>query len=109
LQIILSNRYFFRNAAAQATLSIVRHGFEQTGNLIMALISRRVQPDRSRIELTDEAAIRHWAKTLGATKEEITIAVKKVGGNMETVRKELSRCALDKNSNSASASKRNGG
>jgi len=74
----------------------------------MAVISRRVQPNRSRIELTDAAAIRHWTKTLGATKEEITIAVKKVGGNMETVRKELSRCALDKN-NAAPAKAENGG
>ena len=60
----------------------------------------KIQPmlsDRSKIELTDDAVARHWVKTLGASREEIAAAMEKVGANPETVRKELTRVAIDKN------------
>lgn len=55
----------------------------------MALNIQPVHPDRSKIELDDETVIRHWKKLLGASKEEISAAIEKVGNNPETVRKEL--------------------
>ncbi len=50
-----------------------------------------VKGDRSRVDLTNDALIRHWTKTLGVSRVEIMTAVEKVGDNPETVRKELSR------------------
>jgi hypothetical protein len=47
------------------------------------------KPDRSKIDLSDERAARAWAKKLGKTKEEITLAIKKVGNSAAAVRKEL--------------------
>jgi hypothetical protein len=53
----------------------------------------QVQKDRSKIELDDPKALRHWSKAFGATHEEIASAVAKVGACPDTVRKELARCA----------------
>lgn len=50
-----------------------------------------VQPDRSKIVLDDETVVRHWTKVFGASKEEIGVAMEKVGNNPDTVRKELAR------------------
>lgn len=49
----------------------------------------QVKPDRARIDLSDEEVVRHWAKKLGKTKEEIVAAVEKVGNNAETIKREL--------------------
>jgi len=48
----------------------------------------------NKIDLSDDAIARHWAKKLGKTKEEIAEAIEKVGDNCETVCKELG--CLDK-------------
>ena len=50
-----------------------------------------IHPDRGKIDLDDDAAVRHWMKTLGASRAMIALAVEKVGANPETVRKELAR------------------
>lgn len=50
---------------------------------------RPIRPERGRIDLTDETVARGWVKNLGKSKEEIAAAVKKVGDNAETVRREL--------------------
>jgi Protein of unknown function (DUF3606) len=55
----------------------------------MSLISRPQKPDRNKIDLSNDEVVRHWAKKLGKSKEEIAAAIKKVGDNCATVRKEL--------------------
>ena len=55
----------------------------------MALIIHPPKPDRNKIDLSDDAVARHWAKKLGKSKEEIAVAIEKVGDNCESVRKEL--------------------
>jgi hypothetical protein len=50
---------------------------------------RKPRPDRSRIDLTDDAIARQWTKKLGRPREDIEAAIAKVGDNCETVRKEL--------------------
>ena len=54
-----------------------------------------IQPDRSKIDLDDAAAVRHWVKTLGASREAIAAAIEKVGANPATVCKELARETID--------------
>jgi hypothetical protein len=63
----------------------------------MTLKIQPVHPDRSKIDLTDDAIAHHWVKTLGASREEIAAAIEKVGPVFETVKKELIRVAIDKN------------
>jgi predicted RNA-binding protein YlqC (UPF0109 family) len=55
----------------------------------MSLTIRPGKPDRSRIDLTDEVALRHWMKTLNASKEDLAAAIAKVGNTVRAVRKEL--------------------
>ena len=55
----------------------------------MPLPIRTLKPDRSRIDLSDDALARQWSKNLGRSREEIAAAIAKVGDNCETVRKEL--------------------
>jgi hypothetical protein len=50
---------------------------------------RKSRPDRSRIDLTDDALARQWVKKLGHPREDIEAAIAKVGDNCETVKKEL--------------------
>jgi hypothetical protein len=53
------------------------------------MITRRITPDRNRIDLDDPAELRHWRKALDASKEEIVRAIEKVGNSAAAVRKEL--------------------
>lgn len=55
----------------------------------MALVTHPPKPDRNRIDPLDDVVAGHWAKKLGKSKEEIAAAIKKVGDNCATVRKEL--------------------
>ncbi len=48
-----------------------------------------IKPDRARIDPSDDTVVRHWAKKLGKTKEEIITAIEKVGNNAETIKREL--------------------
>lgn len=61
----------------------------------MAIKIQPAQPDRSKIELADDSAARHWVKILGAPRDAIAAAIEKVGANPETVRKELARDTID--------------
>lgn len=69
----------------------------------MTLEIQPVHPDRSKIDLSDDATAHHWVKTLGASREEVAAAIEKVGPVFETVRKELMRVAIDKNGASRAA------
>ena len=55
----------------------------------MPLATRKAKPDRNRIDLSDEAVARSWAKKLGKSQDDIAAAIAKVGDNCESVRKEL--------------------
>lgn len=55
----------------------------------MPLATHKPKPDRSRIDLSDDAIARQWVKKLGRSREEIEAAIEKVGDNCETVKKEL--------------------
>jgi hypothetical protein len=47
------------------------------------------KPERGQIDPTDEVLVRHWAKKLGKTPDEIVAAIRKVGNNAESIRREL--------------------
>jgi phage host-nuclease inhibitor protein Gam len=55
----------------------------------MMSLTRSHKPGRNRIDLSNDIVTRQWAKKLGKSKEEIAVAVEKVGDNCESVRKEL--------------------
>jgi len=50
----------------------------------------RGEPDRSRINLNEDYEVRYWTEQFGVTKEQLAIAVKKVGNSADAVRKLLS-------------------
>jgi hypothetical protein len=47
------------------------------------------KPDRGRIDLADEVALRGWVKKLGKSQKEIAAAIEKVGDNAAAVKKSL--------------------
>jgi len=51
--------------------------------------SRRVQPDRSKINMNEDYEVKYWAKELGVTRSELQRVVDKVGNAAAAVRKEL--------------------
>jgi hypothetical protein len=52
-------------------------------------LTKRDQPDRSKINMHEDHEVKHWTKALGVTKEELQKAVDKVGNSAAAVRKEL--------------------
>jgi uncharacterized protein DUF3606 len=75
------------------------------GLCVPLVVIRPVPPDRSKIDLTDDAVARHWVKSLGASREEIAAAIEKVGPNPDTVRKELAREKIDEADGKSAAMK----
>jgi hypothetical protein len=58
----------------------------------MDSLTRREQPDRSKINMHQRFEVRHWTHALGVTKERLQQAVDKVGNSAAAVRKELAGC-----------------
>jgi Protein of unknown function (DUF3606) len=52
-------------------------------------LTKRNQPDRSKINMHEDYEVKHWTKALGVTREELQTAVDKVGNSAAAVRKEL--------------------
>ena len=52
-------------------------------------LTKRGQPDRSKINMNEDDEVRHWSKHLGISKEELASVVEKVGNSAAAVRKEL--------------------
>lgn len=52
-------------------------------------LTTKITQRRDSVDLSTDEMARHWCKALGAPREEIELAVAKVGANCETVRKEL--------------------
>jgi len=51
--------------------------------------TKRGQPDRSKINMTEDHQVKYWAKELGVTRSELQRVVDKVGNAAAAVRKEL--------------------
>ena len=49
----------------------------------------RGEPDRSRISLSEEHEVRYWTERFGVTKEQLAVAVGKVGNSADAVRQAL--------------------
>jgi len=48
-------------------------------------------PDRSRVSMDDQHEARYWAETIGCSKDELAVAVARVGNSSDAVRRELFR------------------
>ena len=55
----------------------------------MESLTKREQPDRSKINVHQPDELEGWARALNATREELLAAVDKVGNSAAAVRKEL--------------------
>ena len=56
----------------------------------MDSLTKREQPDRSKINMRQPHEVKHWTHALGVTREQLQTAVDKVGNSVAAVRKELS-------------------
>ena len=57
----------------------------------MAVLTKRTQPDRSKINMNRDHEIKYWAHELGITRAQLQQVVNKVGNSAAAVRKELTR------------------
>jgi len=52
-------------------------------------LTKKDQPDRSKINMLEDYEVKYWAKELGVSKDELRKTVDKVGNSAAAVRKEL--------------------
>jgi uncharacterized protein DUF3606 len=52
-------------------------------------LTKKEQPDRSKINMSEDFEVKCWLKSLGVSKGELQRAVDKVGNSAAAVRKEL--------------------
>jgi len=52
-------------------------------------LSKRDQPDRSKINMSEDFEVKYWIKALGVDRDKLQKAVDKVGNSAAAVRKEL--------------------
>ncbi|MFL5072100.1 MAG: DUF3606 domain-containing protein [Xanthobacteraceae bacterium] len=52
---------------------------------------KRGEADRSKISMGEDHEVRYWTRHLGVTREELQMAVDKVGNSAAAVRKELGK------------------
>lgn len=52
-------------------------------------LTRKDQPDRSKINMSEAYEVKYWTHALGVSKEELQKAVDKVGNSAAAVRKQL--------------------
>jgi hypothetical protein len=57
----------------------------------MAKLTRRAQPDRSKINMTQDHEVKCWSHELGITRDRLQHLVDKVGNSAAAVRKEMMR------------------
>ena len=55
----------------------------------MENLTKRDQPDRSKINMSENFEVKYWLKALGVSKDQLQRAVEKVGNSAAAVRKEL--------------------
>jgi hypothetical protein len=49
----------------------------------------RGQPDRSKINMSEDYEVKYWTRELGVTRQELERAIEKVGNSAAAVRKQL--------------------
>jgi hypothetical protein len=49
----------------------------------------RGQPDRSKINMSEDYEVKYWTRELGVTREELERVIEKVGNSAAAVRKQL--------------------
>ena len=54
---------------------------------------KRGQPDRSLINMGEEHEVKYWTKHLGVSRDELQLAIDKVGNAAAAVRKQLGKAA----------------
>ena len=52
-------------------------------------LTKKNQPDRSKINMSESFEVKYWLKALGVSRNELQRAVDKVGNSAAAVRKEL--------------------
>jgi len=52
-------------------------------------LTKREQPDRSKINMSEDFEVKYWLKALGVSKNDLQRAVDKVGNSAAAVRTEL--------------------
>ncbi|WGD55646.1 DUF3606 domain-containing protein [Bradyrhizobium sp. CB1650] len=57
----------------------------------MDKLTKRGQPDRSKINLHDDYEVKYWTHELGITRDRLKRLIDKVGSSAGAVRKELDR------------------
>ena len=67
----------------------VSKSVDLAGGSIMDNLTKRDQPDRSKINMHEDYEVKYWTKALGISREELQKAVDKVGSSAAAVRKEL--------------------
>jgi hypothetical protein len=55
----------------------------------MDSLTKREQPDRSKINMGKDFEVKYWLKALGVSRSELQRVVEKVGNSAAAVRKEL--------------------
>ena len=60
----------------------------------MSNLTRKLTPDRSKIDLHDARQVKYWTRALGVTKAALLEAIDKVGNAAAIVRSELKRKEL---------------
>lgn len=53
----------------------------------------RGQPDRSKINMSEDYEVQYWTKHLGVSRDELQRAVDKVGNGAAAIRKQLGKAA----------------
>jgi Protein of unknown function (DUF3606) len=52
-------------------------------------LTKRIQPDRSKINMGEDFEVKYWTKALGVERDKLQQAVDKVGNSAAAVRKEF--------------------
>lgn len=55
--------------------------------------TKRGEPDRSKINLSEDYEVRYWTKTLGISREHLQELVRRYGNSVEEVRKHAKKAA----------------
>jgi len=53
--------------------------------------NNRGEPDRSRISLSEDYEVRYWTERFGVSKEQLAVAINKVGNSPDAVRQVLGK------------------
>ena len=56
-------------------------------------LTRRGQPDRSKINMSEDYEVKYWTRHFGVSREELQRVVDRVGNSAATVAKEFSRAS----------------